>query len=202
MSFNFQPHSHLDLTVTLIGIEPPIWRRLHVPLNVTFARLHGVLQAAFGWKDAHLHEFIVGGLSVCNPSFNEDGWSKRRTLDAESLRLRDLRISDDVTLSFEYVYDFGDNWRHWICVNRSLSSDMKSPECVEGARNGPPEDAGGVSGYEEFLAAWRDPSHPEHRSMRRWTGRAYDPESFDLAKVNKAIRSAFRGLDRGGYATD
>ena len=202
MSFNFQPPTHLDVTVTLIGIEPPIWRRLHIPLDVTFARLHGVLQAAFGWKDAHLHEFIVGGLSVGNPAFNEDGWSSHRTLDAESLRLRDLRIGYDVTLSFEYVYDFGDNWRHWICVNRSFASEGKLPECVEGARNAPPEDAGGISGYEEFLDAWRDPEHPDHNRMRRWVGRAYDPESFNLEKINKAIRLASKGLLLGGYKMD
>jgi hypothetical protein len=52
----------IQAKVTLQDIEPPIWRRLLLPPSLNLADLHHVLQAAFGWRDEHLHEFIIGGL--------------------------------------------------------------------------------------------------------------------------------------------
>jgi hypothetical protein len=65
-------------------------------------------------------------------------------------------------------------------------------------RHCPPEDVGGPHGYADFLKAWRDPTHQEHRAMRTWAGRAFDPETFDIAKTNKAIAAALRRC-RGDY---
>ena len=75
---------------------------------------------------------------------------------------------------------------------------VKCPVCIDGAHHRPPEDVGGPSGYEEFLEAWTDPNHDEHRAMRRWAGRGFDPEKFDIEATNKAILSALRKC-RGGY---
>jgi hypothetical protein len=47
----------------------------------------------------------------------------------------------------------------------------------------PPEDVGGVSGYEEFLEALRDPYHEEHESYLTWVGGSYDPGDFDPKAV-------------------
>jgi Plasmid pRiA4b ORF-3-like protein len=69
---------------------------------------------------------------------------------------------------------------------------LKYPACIDGARACPPEDVGGVSGYAEFLEAWRDPNHEDHRHMRQWAGRPFDPARFDLAKSDKAVRSPVR----------
>jgi transposase-like protein len=41
-----------------------------------------------------------------------------------------------------------------------------------------------------FLVAWRDPTHEEHSQMRRWVGRAFEPEKFNIDKTNKADRGA------------
>jgi Plasmid pRiA4b ORF-3-like protein len=93
-----------------------------------------------------------------------------------------------------YEYDFGDSWRHWIEFEEQVPRDdaTKYPICVDGARHCPPEDVGGPHGYADFLKAWRDPTHQEHRAMRTWAGRAFDPETFDIAKANKAIAASDR----------
>ena len=37
-----------------------------VPLQFNLRELHLVLQAAFGWMNAHMHEFEIGGLSFAD----------------------------------------------------------------------------------------------------------------------------------------
>ncbi len=49
-----------QIKVTLLGTDPPIWRRLLVPAALTLEQLHHVLQLAMGWEDGHLHEFRIG----------------------------------------------------------------------------------------------------------------------------------------------
>ncbi|MEJ8814618.1 plasmid pRiA4b ORF-3 family protein [Variovorax ureilyticus] len=51
----------LQLCAVLRGISPLIWRRLLVRGDTSVARLHQVLQVAFGWQDMHLHRFEIRG---------------------------------------------------------------------------------------------------------------------------------------------
>ena len=53
-----------QLKVTIVGIKPPVWRRLVVPSRSTLAELHEVVQAAFGSWDYHPNEFEIGRLRV------------------------------------------------------------------------------------------------------------------------------------------
>lgn len=62
------------------------------------------------------------------------------------------------------------------------------PMCLAGANACPPEDVGGLGGYEEFLQAIGDPSHEQHDAMWRWCGGPFDPKSFDINSANRAIR--------------
>ncbi len=67
-----------------------------------------------------------------------------------------------------YEYDFGDSWEHKIPVEKLLAADAVSATvalCLAGARACPPEDCGGVGGYENLLKVLRNRRHPEHASM-------------------------------------
>jgi hypothetical protein len=53
---------------------------------------------------------------------------------------------------------------------------LEHPICIKRKRSAPPEDCGGVGGYEEFLKEFRNPRHPDHESMLQWAGDGFDPE--------------------------
>jgi hypothetical protein len=45
--------------IVLPRTDPLVWRRIQVPEAYSFWDLHVAIQDAMGWKDYHLHEFIV-----------------------------------------------------------------------------------------------------------------------------------------------
>ncbi len=61
------------------------------------------------------------------------------------------------------------------------------PRCLAGKRACPPEDVGGIWGYADFLAAIRDPEHPEHDELLEWAGGGFDLEAFDLEAINRQL---------------
>lgn len=177
------PTSIHQLKVTLTGTKPPVWRRIQVASSITLRRLHDVIQATMGWTQSHLYEFEIGGITFGEPSPESDILVR----SAKSTQLR--RVAPDAGASFSYLYDFGDNWQHHILVEKVLSSEsgVRYPRCLTGRRACPPEDVGGVWGYQEFLEAIRDPEHDEHASMLEWVGGGFDPEAFDLGAVNQDL---------------
>jgi hypothetical protein len=53
------PKKVYQMKVTLQESRPPIWRRVLVPGEATLATLHWIIQAAMGWENSHLHQFII-----------------------------------------------------------------------------------------------------------------------------------------------
>jgi len=174
--------------ITLKFIKPPIWRRIQVPETYTFWDLHVAIQDVMGWEDYHLHEFEVNhpitGEKVIIGTPNEELKFFGRKIFSEY----EEKISDwfsEKNRVAEYIYDFGDNWRHEIKFEKILPRDknIKYPVCIGGERASPPEDCGGVWGYMEFLEAIKNPSHKRHEEMLEWIGGEFDPEYFNPDKV-------------------
>jgi hypothetical protein len=165
-------------------IEPPIWRRLLVRQDTLLPRLHAIIQAAMGWTDSHLHLFRVGDVRFGEP----DREYLPGPIDERAITLNQVlpyRRSPCV-----YEYDLGDSWEHRIEVEDELpleSVTEQEPWCLAGERACPPEDSGGPPGYAHLVATLRDPLHPEHHESRRWAGRRFDPEAFDLEAVNRRL---------------
>lgn len=172
-----------QLKATLLGTKPPIWRRVVVPEDTTLARLHDILQAAFGWWDCHLHEFEIDGVRYGV----DDGEDWHPPKDERRARLRNLVKAGS---SFAYLYDFGDDWRHKVVVEKTLPAQAGTtyPACTGGRRACPPEDCGGPWGYEAFLEAITDPAHEKHESMLEWAGGSFDPEAFTPDDFHHRLR--------------
>jgi hypothetical protein len=177
------PTSVHRLKVALLEINPPIWRRLQVSSSINLRRLHDVIQEAMGWTQSHLYQFQVGDVEYGEPD-DEFGMPIR---SAKATPLR--KIAPESGAVFSYEYDFGDSWQHRIEVEKVLPPEpgVRYPRCLAGKRACPPEDVGGIFGYEEFLQAIRDPKHPKHAAMLEWVGGAFDPEAFDPQEVNERL---------------
>ena len=173
------------LRITLEEVEPSVWRRVQVPGSITLERLHTVIQRAMGWRDAHLHEFEVGGRRYGQPEPDEPHYK----VEPEwKLTLRAAGPTEGAR--FRYVYDLGDGWGHELLVEaiQTPARPLKYPVCLAGERSCPPEDCGGPPGYANLLDVLRDRTHPEHRDMLAWAGRGFNPERFDLAAVNRKLK--------------
>lgn len=69
----------------------------------------------------------------------------------------------------------------------ALDTPINRGVCIGGGNSCPPDDVGGAPGYEEFLEALGDPSHPEHEHLKAWIGGAFDPAAFDVEDVNARL---------------
>ena len=77
-----------------------------------------------------------------------------------------------------YEYDFGDGWEHEIVVLEIGPPKAKGfyPAVIDGARNCPPEDAGGAHGYQACVDGDLD-----------WMDDNYDPTKFDAKLAQKRV---------------
>jgi hypothetical protein len=166
-----------QVKVTLVGTDPPVWRRLSVPADISLEDLHYVIQTAMGWGDEHLHLFDIQGQRYSAPAHGV-----ARTSDEGRTRLNRVAGVGD---AFHYEYDFGDSWLHEVLVEKASQVGVTGVRCLDGARACPPEDCGGVGGYQELLEIIKDPKHPERSERMEWLGEDFDPEAFDVEQVSK-----------------
>lgn len=180
-----------QLKVTLADSKPPIWRRIQTPGPVTLAELHRIIQAAMGWEDSHLHQFIAGGI-VYGPSEPDLDDATFEMKDERRARLSQVAPTEGS--KFTYEYDFGDGWEHTILVEKILEPEPGAhyPRCLAGKRACPPEDSGGVWGYVDLIETLKTPDNPEYAEMREWVGENFNPEAFSLDEINADLE-ALRG---------
>ena len=138
-----------QLKITLQDSSPEIWRRIIVPATITLDRLHDVIQIVMGWMDSHLYEFKIGKKRYLGEL--DDFVDEENSLLTEDFRLNDLIKKTGRT--FQYIYDYGDDWIHDIVLEKTISDDINIEQpvyCTGGENACPPEDVGGIDGYKVF----------------------------------------------------
>lgn len=207
----------LQLRAWLIGTEPEIWRRLLVDPELKLSQLHTIMQQAFGWTDSHLHMFETkDGRRFTLPSPFDDDDDEAE--DERKVLIGDLFDAPRTCITYEY--DFGDDWRHAIKLEKRIDADtgasasaaasttkkLKAPStraaddrpraaiCLDGARNGPPEDCGGPYTLERILYLRQNPPDPASEDAEgdlevlEWIG-DWNPETFDRDALNRNLAS-------------
>lgn len=185
------------LKITLTDVSSPVVRRIEVPLAISLANLHLVIQAVMPWWNYHLYEFQARKLryGVTDPATSWPGMPA--VLPAKKHTLADL-LDAAGAKTFKYIYDFGDDWEHVIKVERVFEPEheVTSPRLVEAVGRCPPEDVGGPWGYETYLEAIADPSHELHRDMVSWRGPGFDPKVVDMPAIEKDLAKLVRKWER------
>ena len=177
-----------QIKVTLQDVSLPIWRRVQIDSTSSLEDCHSALQIAMGWENNHLHEFVKDGVRYGVP----DEEFSNNTEDEQDFRLQQLlKVEKD---SLIYLYDFGDGWEHVVELEKILpfSIETKLPECIDGSRMGPPEDVGGPPGYEMFVEAIADKSHPNHAEIIEWIGEDFDVDFFNVVEINEMFDEYFK----------
>jgi len=176
------------IRIDLQRTKPPVWRRVEVPGDILLPRLHEVIQAAMGWTDSHLHRFRTSN------DRNAPEFLTQFDLDegGEGVLEDDVRLDQVIADEGDrlwYDYDFGDDWDHLLEVEAVLDDPPSSVRCVDGRQACPPEDCGGVPGYEQLLAVLADPTHRDHRHLAEWA-----PAASSLAPSASSASTRSPGL--------
>jgi hypothetical protein len=183
----------LSLKITLNDSSPSIWRRILVPADYSFFDLHCAIQNAMGWFDSHLHGFAIGqkgtartiNIKLPDPE-NDDLWEDKYEDE------RKEKISNYFGKSIKqciYTYDYGDSWDHTVLFEKEIDVDPKQkyPQCVAGKNSCPPEDCGGLGGYNHLIEVLKNPKDEEYEDMLEWLAiddpKELDPSYFDLSEV-------------------
>ncbi len=198
---------YFDVEVSLLEIEPRIWRRFLIRSEATFSHLHSAIQQAFGWQNCLLYEFLDGKVEgndtrplyamklprIARSKNAEPHDDEPDAPEANNIELR-LYFSSKNKRCF-YVYDFGDNWQHLVEVKDVVEMPEEfTYRLLDGARACPPEDCGGTMGYEECCEATSMSkadirkldgyAREEVESRLEWLD-GWQPEEFDLEAVRK-----------------
>lgn len=174
-----------QLKITLQGIQPPIWRRIVVP-DCTLAVLDNHVREAMGWDGGHLSCFEIDKVTYSAPP----PFSDELLDDSEDSRLYTLSgFVRQGHKKLRHSYDFGDGWEHVIAIEKTISPEEapKRPSCTAGARACPPEDCGGVWGYQELLEAIKSPKLPENKERLEGLGHKFDAELFSAPSVTRRL---------------
>jgi hypothetical protein len=185
--------------ITLLGIEPSIWRRIQTK-DCTLDKLHEHIQTAMGWTNSHLHQFDIEGVRYGDPQLLQVEFQDETPV-VSSLRTKLSKVvpKDGKPFSFQYEYDFGDCWEHEILFEGFPPAEKgaRYPLCIEGERACPPEDVGGIGGFEEYVKAMANPKHKRHKEFLRWNG-PFDPKKFDAQAATKEMRKGVPDWRSGG----
>lgn len=216
-----------QIKIEFVGSDPLIWRRIIMPADATFNRLHDVIQnvtnfkSGYPYEDYHLYEFDLANdnIRVTNDdeAYEEHKHFVKNRTEVEN-RIKESIASDPEIAKFQeiylkgletvirkpvgikidtyiesydeirYTYDFGDDWKIVIRLEQIIEDyNYGYPTLIDGAETAPPEDVGGLPGYEEFLQTYHDEDHPDHQSTKSWAGEQVYRE-YDANNVNRMLK--------------
>ena len=184
-------HTYLEFEVSLLEIDPRIWRRFQLGADDTFGDLHVAIQDSFDWDKDHMWVFRSAGRdrrTLAGPGPSVLDYESDEIPDAWEVKL--TQHFRRVSMTCRYTYDFGDNWVHAVKLRqRVTSAEPFGRRLIAGSRAAPPEDTGGAFGYGhllEMVEAGSDASERDPDELPGWID-TWKPDQFDLAAAKAAF---------------
>jgi hypothetical protein len=183
----------VHLRITLLGTRPPIWREILVRPSFDLEETHMAIQAAMGWENCHLHQFLHYVDRKGAPRFYVGEEMDELPSNSEwDFETRLIPVVAKGRLLYEY--DFGDGWMHEIKLlgRRAPVAGQRLPLVLAGQGACPPEDCGGPHGYDTLVDDLAGPKNSrERREALAMLPKGFDPELFSIDKANKTMRRVF-----------
>lgn len=162
-----------ELMVTLELDVYQATRKIIVPSNISFKKIHEVLQSVYDWKNYHLYDFTVYDRRNEQQILRIVPFKEDLEYDDKAILMENHILSEFISKDKDiiYTYDMGDDWKHRIELVEVIESyDKESPYLLEANGQAPPEDVGGVSGFIDFREIISNDKHPEYEVIREWAG--------------------------------
>lgn len=181
------------IRIKLNNAPVPIWRELKLPSNLSLEAFSFIINEATGWDGTHLHHFI-----------NKNVYYKSTTelYDIKEMGIFPIRIqycdANNFAIShllrekgdrIKYEYDFGDSWLHdvWLKGVREYEpNEERTLTFVKGQGACPPDDCGGVWGYQELLELnQKKRKTAEEKEILNWNGidKKFDPNDCNPERI-------------------
>jgi hypothetical protein len=186
---------YYQFEVALAAVNPKIFRVFNLPADASFFDLHAAIQLACGWANYHAYAFE-----------NEDEEALAKPSSSEFDDADEDDIPDDVALKLSsyfqdgrklkkcfYLYDLSDRWLHSVTLQHVFTDErIFKREFLDGARAFPPENCGGIRGYEELRTLQKTGKIPDSID---WDDAAniielleeWDPEEFNFEEIKAAF---------------
>ena len=183
-----------QIYISLKGSKPKIWRRILTKPDITLFDFHKIVQTVMGWTNSHLHQFVKGR-EFYSPEDLDEGFELEADNDSKKVKLNFLLKTENDKIIYEY--DFGDGWQHDIILEKILTAEktLQIPSCIGGKGGCPPEDCGGIWGYEHIKEILSNPKHKQYKETMGWLGSEFNPDFFDMKETNKMLKEPDYGCD-------
>lgn len=205
--------------VQLEQVNHDVWRRFIIPAETNFKRLHETIQMTMGWSNYHLFSFIIplpNGKQLELVTDNETIANHQtqvasllsRVQERDNLNLNyveerantEMKLAQSTKLTkfvesqpiFTYHYDFGDDWKHRVTLERVIDDyEVSYPQLLDGGGNCPPEDVGGPKGYDNFLDVLSNPFDEEYERLKSWAN-SQGYRHLDQKQTNEFMKTILK----------
>ena len=185
-----QTSKKLNIKISLIDSDPEIYRIVEVPSDIRLESFAAVINTAMGWEGYHMHLFQKGKtIYTTEESDDEFLFDPVKTVNSYSLSLGEILTRKGSHIKYEY--DFGDSWMHRITLESQQAYKKDETQgifLIDGANACPPEDCGGIYGYQEMLEALKQPHSKAAKEYREWLGKNFNAHKFNAKKVERELR--------------
>lgn len=209
----------LRLTVTLLGLEPPVWRELVASPDLSLGELHDAIALSLGWPTAAHHVFSDEGPELYDddPVFSEhvgyrpphrygDRWTMIDWRDPDVIEESSVTVGDLVaTGPLFYACDVAGLWWMHVQLRDDALEAAAAPlaRLTTGSGRAPLPGGPGPSALPRLHTILADASHPEHAdtvaafaaAVGPWS--AYRPAAADLDGAREAVAARFRSEPLG-----
>ena len=185
-----QTSKKLNIKISLIDSDPEIYRIVEVPSDIRLESFAAVINTAMGWEGYHMHLFQKGKTIYTTEESDDDLlFAPDKTVNSYSLSLGEILTRKGSHI--EYEYDFGDSWRHLITLESQQAykkDETQGVFLIDGANACPPENCGGIYGYQKMLEALKQPHSKAAKEYREWLGKNFNAHKFNAKKVERELR--------------